>query len=199
VLLALAQAAGMQVAGVCDPGLAKEGARDWRGIPVVGDDDALARHSPQEFGLVIGVGQIVGGTRRSEIAARLQVMGYSFPPMLHPTAWIAEDVELGSGVQVMAGAVIQPGSRIGNHTIVNTRASVDHDCIVGANVHIAPAATLCGGVSIGNRAFIGSGAIIAQGIRVGAGGIVGAGVALVRDLDENRKIVGAPSRLIQQC
>jgi UDP-perosamine 4-acetyltransferase len=198
VLHALAQAAGLRIAGVCDPALAQQHVKEWRGLPVIGGDDALASHSPREFGLILGVGQLVGSARRAEIATRLERLGYSFPALVHPAAWIADDVELGPGVQVMAGAVIQPDCRIGEHTIVNTRASIDHDCTVGAFVHVAPAATLCGGVSVGDHAFIGSGAIVAQGIRVGTRAIAGAGVAVVRDLEEGRKIIGAPSRLNQE-
>ena len=38
---------------------------------------------------------------------------------------------------------------IGNNTIINTLANVNHDCIVGDGVHIGPSAVLCGTVTVG--------------------------------------------------
>lgn len=38
------------------------------------------------------------------------------------------------GTVVMAGAIINPGATIGDGVIVNTSASVDHDCMISAGV-----------------------------------------------------------------
>jgi len=65
---------------------------------------------------------------------------------IHPTAWIAPDVEIGEGTVVMAGVVVQPGVKIGKHVILNTNSSCDHGCQIGDYAHIAPGATLCGDV-----------------------------------------------------
>ena len=60
----------------------------------------------------------------------------------------------------MAGAVVQSHAHIGRNVIVNTRASVDHDSIIGDHTHICPGAVVCGGVKVGEDAFIGAGAIL---------------------------------------
>ena len=44
-------------------------------------------------------------------------------------------------VFVAAGPVINPGVLAGQHAIINTRASIDHDCVLGAYVQVAPGAT----------------------------------------------------------
>jgi len=75
----------------------------------------------------------------------------------------------------MAGVVIQPGCAIGENSIINTRAGVDHDCRIGHDVHVAPGATLCGTVTVEDGAFIGAGATVIQGLRVGARAVVECG------------------------
>ena len=85
---------------------------------------------------------------RERLYAAWRAKGYDFPALVHPSAWIAPGVILGDGVQVMAGVVIQPGCAIGENSIVNTRAGVDHDCSIGCDVHVAPGATLCGAVTV---------------------------------------------------
>jgi len=198
VLLALAQAAGLTVQGVCDPFLAEQAVLEWRGIPVLGGDDTLNAIDPSTVGMINGIGQLVRSDVRRRIYERLRTKGFSFPSLIHPTAWVAATTQLGEGVQIMAGVIIQPDCSVGENTILNTRASIDHDCRIGAHVHVAPAATLCGGVIVEDSGFIGSGATVIQGLRVGEGAVVGAGVALVRDLIRGNTILGAPLRQLTQ-
>ena len=100
---------------------------------------------------------MVGGRVRALAYETMRGKGFSFPSLVHPSAWIAPSVSLSDGAQVMAGAIIQPDCEIGENSIINTGANIDHDCVVAGNVHIAPGATLCGGVRVGVGAFVGSG------------------------------------------
>lgn len=72
-----------------------------------------------------------------------------------------EGVEIGDGTVIMDGAIVQPGARIGKHVIINTGATVDHDCIIGDYAHIAPGAHLCGHVEVGEGALVGVGVGVA--------------------------------------
>jgi sugar O-acyltransferase (sialic acid O-acetyltransferase NeuD family) len=195
VLAALARAAGHPVMGICDPTLAADGISRWADLDVLGDDGALDRLPPDRVALALGIGQLVTGNLRERLYATWRARGYDFPALIHPSAWIAPDVVLCDGVQVMAGVVIQPGCAIGENSIVNTRAGVDHDCRIGRDVHVAPGATLCGTVTVEDGALIGAGATVIQGLRIGARAVVGAGVTLVRDLKPTATILGAANRL----
>lgn len=182
VLHALAVAAGHNLLGVCDPRLASFGVTHWRGLAVLGGDEALENVDPQTVGLVNGIGQTVGSVTRRDVFERHLAAGFYFPILRHPMAWVAPCVKLAQGVQIMAGVIIQPEVQVGFNSIINTGASVDHDCFVGAHVHIAPGAVLCGGVSVGDDAFIGSGATIIQQLSIGDSGVVAAGATLARSL-----------------
>ncbi len=83
-----------------------------------------------------------GLSGRRELFGRFAALGYRFPVISHVSAAIAFDATLGDGAQVMAGAVIQPAARIGRNVLVNTRAVVEHDCVVGDHAHVAPGASL---------------------------------------------------------
>jgi len=194
VLLSLVRAAGHAVLGVCDPALAREGVSSWRGVAVLGGDEALDRCSPDQVDLVNGIGQLVGGAAREKVFEAQVSRGFRFPALVHPSAWVDSSAVLDAGVQVMAGAVVQADARIGDNSIVNTGARVDHDCVIGPHVHLAPGATLCGTVHVGARGFVGAGATIIQGIRIGDGAVVGAGSAVVRDVSSGQRWLGNPAQ-----
>jgi acetyltransferase-like isoleucine patch superfamily enzyme len=94
----------------------------------------------------------------------------------------------------MINMLIAEGFAVPTWVIVNTAASVDHDCIVGDGVHISPGAHIAGGVHIGNESWIGIGANVREAIRIGAGVMVGAGAAVVSHVKDDSTVMGVPAR-----
>lgn len=118
----------------------------------------------------------------------------NFPVLIHPNAVVAHGVEIGEGSVIMAGAVINPSSRIGRGAIVNTTSSVDHDCVLGDYVQVAPGAHLCGTVIVGDGTFIGAGATVRDKVKICGGCIIGAGAVVIGDLHEPGTYIGVPAR-----
>lgn len=191
VLLSLIKAINGTLLGVCDPVLASQGIDKWRGIPIIGNDGVLRELDPKAVGLVNGLGQTIQSQARQILYERYRAQGFRFPVLIHPTAWVDSSAMLHDGVQIMAGAIVQADTAIGENCIINTGARVDHDCHLGADVHIAPGAVLCGAVQVGAGAFVGCGANVIQGIRIGSNSIVGAGTTLVRNLESNQLVLRA--------
>lgn len=152
-------------------------------IPCWYDEGRELTLPPDEVELVNGIGSLPGHGLRAELFARYQALGYRFAQVISPRAMVSDYAELAEGVQVMAGAIIQAGTRIGLNTIINTGAIVDHDCQIGADNHIAPGSVLSGGVMTGARVHVGTGAVIIQGIVIGDDAVVGAGATVTRSLD----------------
>jgi sugar O-acyltransferase (sialic acid O-acetyltransferase NeuD family) len=153
------------------------------GVPYLGGDEVIEKYSSNEICLVNGIGSISQPYLRKKIFKKFKNLGYRFINVIHPSSIIATDVKLGEGVQVMAGAIIQSGSEIGDNTIINTRTSVDHDCRIGQHTHLAPGTILCGNVCIEELGHVGAGAIILQSIRVGAQVLVDAGTLVKSDIE----------------
>ena len=84
-----------------------------------------------------------------------------FGVAIHNSVFLWKDAEIGDGTVIMAGAIVQPGCKIGKHVILNTGCSVDHDCVLEDYVHIAPGAHLCGNVTVGEGTLVGTGVCIA--------------------------------------
>jgi len=99
----------------------------------------------------------------------------NFTTLIHPSAVIASDVEIGEGTVIMAGVIIQPSVKIGRHVILNTGCTIDHDCIIEDFVHIAPGVHLCGGCTVGEGALMGVGSCAVPGAKIEAWSLVKAG------------------------
>ncbi|WP_339903946.1 DapH/DapD/GlmU-related protein [uncultured Cyclobacterium sp.] len=84
----------------------------------------------------------------------------------------------------MEAAIVKVNSHIGKQVIVNTAASVDHDCVVGDFVHIAPQATLCGGAEIGEGTLVGANSTVLPGVKVGKWCSIAAGAVISKDLPD---------------
>lgn len=193
VLIEALLASSAVIKGIVDSNPTLVGSR-LLGVPVLGGDDVVDEFTPSQIRLVNGVGSIGLPLKRQQVFEKLKAMGYDFATVIHPSAVIASDVVLSEGAQLMAGAVIQPGTHIGCNTIINTRASVDHDCIIGDHVHISPGVTLSGGVSVETGSHIGTGATVIQGISINNGCLVAAGAVVVKNISGGVMVRGVPAR-----
>ena len=97
---------------------------------------------------------------------------------------------------MFAGAVVQPDVIVGQHGIVNTSASIDHDCEIGDFVGIGPGSHLSGTVLIGNRTLLGTGSSVLPNIQIADDVTVGAGTVVIRNLASGCTLVGPSPRLI---
>jgi len=167
--------------------------KELLGIRIIGTDDFVLHYQTEKILLVNGIGSIKNTSIRKYIYDQFKEKGYSFANVIHSSAIIAKDVTLSEGVQVMAGGIIQTGSTIGPNTIINTRSSIDHDCKIGAHVHIAPGVIISGGVEIGDGVHIGTGAVLIQGIKIGSNSLVGAGSVVIRDVIAETTVIGVPA------
>jgi UDP-perosamine 4-acetyltransferase len=183
---------GFSVHGILDPGLSV--GLTIFGVPVLGADTWLDDANPTDFVLVNGAGAAPASALRQRLFERWSARGFGFVALCHPGAIVAREVVLREGSQVMAGAIVQPRSLVGANAVVNTRASIDHDCAIDAHAFIAPGAVLCGGVRVGMGAFVGAGAVLLPGIKVGDRAVVGAGATVTRDVPAGLRVLGTPAR-----
>lgn len=193
VVLDLALLLDREVLGLLDDNPALKG-KVLDGSSVLDRVDALCRFDPERVALVNAVGSTGLPTERAKLFERGVATGFVFATLVHPSAVVSRSAVLGAGVGVLAGAIIGPAATLGEDVLINTRASVDHDCRVGPHTHLAPGVTLCGGVRIGEGCHVGSGATIIQGITIGANVLVAAGAVVTRDIPDGQRVAGVPAK-----
>lgn len=170
----------------------RDGRPDMQGRDLLGaaiDTPELEdRLSGQDVHVAIGA---IG--TRARLLDSAVALGARAVRVVHPSAQVSRFAAVGDGTFVAATAVIGPSASVGRGVIVNHGAVVDHDCIVGDFCHIAPNASLGGGVRLGDRVLIGAGAVVLPGVSIGDDAIVGAGAVVICDAPANAEWVGVPA------
>lgn len=154
-------------------------------------EDAL---NNEKCDFIIAIGN---NETRKKLFLKFIEKGFTPVTLVHPSAIIGEEVEIGRGTVVFANAVINPQAKIGVGCIINTSALIEHDCEIGEFTHICPAAKMAGTVKIGQECFIGIGSVIINNISVESRITVGAGTIVVKDLIDAGTYVGNPAKKIK--
>lgn len=192
VLIDILRMRSAEIIGAVDP----LSTSDVSGVRVIGNDDIINEYSPGHVQLVNGIGGVASCSKRRMIFERFLRLGYKFKKVIHPSAIVASGVELGEGVQIMAGAIVQAGTSLGSNSIVNTRGTIEHDCNIGAHAHLAPGSVLCGSVTVGTESFVGASATVIQGVNIGPRTTVGAGSLVLSDIPGDTTAYGVPAKVV---
>lgn len=168
------------------------GVMPFGGIPVLGPIKAFPVRGVKAYFVAIGD---IGA--RERITMLLTGDDARFVNVIHPTAQVSSTAIMSEkgGIFVGAGARIGPNCYIGNGTIVNTHASLDHDSNLGLYSHLCPGATTGGHVTIGHRTLIGIGACIRDHISIGSESIIGMGSVVLKSVPANSVAYGNPCKL----
>ncbi len=179
------------IAGYCEP--APKKLNPFK-LPYLGNEiESSVIGRLKSFDYFVAVGDIAARKKIHE-----QLAGKIQPPVnaIHPRSVLSGGVEIGNGVMVAPGAVINALSRIGDGVICNSASVIEHECEIGAFAHIAPGAVLCGNVKVGGQSFIGAGAVVKEGVEIGKGVTVGAGTVVIKNIPDGAVVVGNPQRFI---
>ncbi|HZK72306.1 MAG TPA: acetyltransferase [Clostridia bacterium] len=181
----------------------------WNNIAFLDDDEVLkesmgfkvigtsenAFNYIEDSDIFVAIGN---NTTREKVQVKLETAGTSIPTLVHPSAIIGEQVEIGLGTVIMAGVVINCCSKIGKGCIINTGSNLDHDNVIEDYVHISPGANLAGTVKVGKSSWLGIGSVVCNNVNICSECKVGAGAVVVKDIDEAGTYVGVPARRVDK-
>lgn len=136
---------------------------------------------------------------RHKLAAKLKEAGGTLQTIISPYAKVCDfDVTIGTGANIMYGALISNNVRVGEGTLINAGALIHHDSIIGDYCEISPGATITGGCTIGNFTSIGSNAVVLPKISVGNRVVIGAGAVVTKSVPDELTVVGNPAKILRK-
>ena len=165
------------------------------GCPVVGFQAFRKRCSPEDTRFVITIGE---PKFRREAFDRMKEAGYQGARLVHPSAYISPDAEVGEGAVIGPGVFIGSLARIGNDFYAAKGAAIGHDAIIRNHTRVGVGAFVGGHTIIGENAFIGSGAMLKDRIRIGDYSVVAIGSAVFGDVGDHTTVMGNPARITNE-
>ena len=122
-------------------------------IPVIGRTADLQTLWGAYQKLVVVIGNNAVRDRIYDMAKRI---GYGFPNLISPSAYISPYATLGWGCVILNNAVVQNGATVGNGVLINPGVEIHHDCTVGDCTLIYTNSVVRTGAKVGKCVRIGS-------------------------------------------
>jgi sugar O-acyltransferase (sialic acid O-acetyltransferase NeuD family) len=137
-----------------------------KGFPftISGNLDYLVNHLKDYDSFFVAIGD---NQKRYNKLEWLKKQKKNIINLIHPKSTISKFSSLGLGISVMANAVINPGTFIKEGVIINSSASIDHDCVIECFSHVSPNCSLSGNVRVGKFTHLGTGTSVHPGINIG--------------------------------
>ena len=123
------------------------------GIPVVGTVADLPELRRDYARLVVVIGN---NEFRAQLYRRAAALGYEFPNLIAPSAYISPYASLGWGCVVLNNALVQNGAAVGNGVLINPGVEIHQDGTVGDFCLIYTKSVVRTGAAVGRCARIGS-------------------------------------------
>ena len=165
--------------------ISNEQSYEIKKYPIIGRDNDLEKLIVDCKNVIIAFGSIKDPSLRIKKYNMLKEIGYKFPIIKSPHAYVSSSAKIGEGSIIMHHSMINSNAVVGKNCIINSKALIEHDVKIGDHVHISTSAVVNGSTQIENETFIGSNAVVGESIKIGKKCIISAGLFINRNMDDN--------------
>lgn len=159
---------------------------------VIGTDEDLPKLINKNTWFLITLGYIKSCVLRRKIFKKLESLDANIATVISENALVSKYSSIAKGTIIMHRVTIGAGSKIGQNCIINTNANIEHDTIVGDDVHVSTHAVVNGNCELKNGVFIGSNATIFHGTSIEYDTVIGAGSLVTKNITEKGIYYGNP-------
>lgn len=152
--------------------------------PIIGTDNDLKKIVTDCENVIIAFGSIKDPYLRINKYKMLKELGYRFPIIKSPHAYVSSSAKIGEGSIIMHHSMINSNSVIGKNCIINSKSLIEHDVKIGDHVHISTSAVVNGSTQINDETFVGSNSVVGENVKIGKKCIISAGFFINRNMDD---------------
>lgn len=168
-------------------------------FPVIGQVVDAKRLLAEGYWFINTIFRIDGNRERIAMFEQLGIPDDRLATFVHPMAYVAPSVELGSGCVILPQVAMSPGSRLGKGCMMMVGATMGHDNEVGDFCHIAAQACVGSYLKIGKGVHIGLNATVRENLTIGDYATLGMGAVLTKNIGEGEIWAGNPARFLRMA
>lgn len=158
--------------------------------------DNLCRNiEKDDIKVVIAVGE---PTVRKLLYDRVVEKGLHLATIIHPLAQVSGSAKIGNGVVIQEHVTISSEACLDDNVYINGKTIIGHDVHVGRHCQISSLSIVAGNTQIGEETYIGVSAAVRDHIIVGHNVIISMGAVVVKDVRDNKVVMGNPAREIAE-
>jgi len=154
---------------------------NYLGYKILGNDSYLNNFKKKPF-IALGFSLYKNLDLYEKKFLTFKKLGYSFPKIISPFAYVSKRVKLGEGTNIFHGAIINRNCVIGQGVTVNSKTLIEHDTMIDSFSHISTGCILNGGIKIDKKIFIGSGTVVKENIKIVKKKFIKMGSLVVRNI-----------------
>ncbi len=165
------------------------------GLPVYDSDSVKGMFDMKESEYVVALGE---PKSKEKIYSMLMDKGARLANIIAPDAQVSEFAELGNGIIVKKGSIIQAEARIMDNVTLQSYVAIGHEVQVGEHCQISTFSVVGGKTTIGRNTYISMNCSIKDNVDIGEGVIVSPGSAVLKNIEPNVTVAGNPARVIRR-
>lgn len=158
--------------------------------PIIG---TISEYKPQPDDVFVCS---IGGSSRRTCIENLLAIGAQFINIVHTSARIRTNVQMGEGNVICPYVSIGADARMGSFNMIQPFTTIGHDVVIGDYTRIDTHVTCVGEAKIGNEVDIYTGAVVNFGVRVEDGAHVGACSFVIRKVKAGTTVYGNPAKVL---
>ena len=139
----------------------------------------------------------IGGASRRKCMESILERGGHFLTMIHRTARLGSNVQIGEGTVIGAYTTVGADACIGCYNLIQSYTVIGHDAVVGNWNRIDTHVTMVGGTRVEDEADIYTAAVLNHGVVVGSGAKVAACSFVISKVKAGTTVMGNPARVFK--
>lgn len=168
------------------------------GVPVLGGtEDVEPQHRAGAYdALMIGIGYKHIRVRKA-VFERFQAAGVPLGRVIHSSCFVDPSVQLGAGVFVLPGCVLDRNVVLHDNVLLNTACAIAHDSVVRAHTFFSPRVAVAGFTTVGECCNIGINSTLIDNLTITDFVQTGGGTVVTKPLTAPGLYVGSPARFVR--
>lgn len=139
----------------------------------------------------------IGGHSRKGCIERMLAKGAEFISLIHETARIGTNVDMGKGTLVGSYTIIAADAKIGDYNFIQSMTIIGHDCVIGSWNRIDSQVMMVGATEIGDENMIHTGAMLNHDVKIGDRCVIGAHSFVSMDVESGSTMFAMPARRLK--
>ncbi|RLC50864.1 MAG: hypothetical protein DRZ79_03715 [Candidatus Cloacimonadota bacterium] len=168
-------------------------------FPVLGKLSDTDNFVADGFYFINTIYRIDGQKERIKLFENLKIPERQLATFIHPSAYVAPNVEIGKGSVIMPQVSVSSGVKIGKCCLVMVNASIGHNSKIGNYCHLAAQSCISSFVELETGVHIGLNATVRENIIIKKYSSLGMGSVLLQNIGEKEIWAGNPARFLRKA